>query len=139
LPVVVAGAVPSGLLPHSPGGGGAAGDTVDSAREVQRFLDGPDLLVLARREDAGRITDGDPANGHRLARRHDRIDLNHSMNPHLSARAHDTAREQGSAGSQQAPIAHPRPFRCAWGPTKTSSPMIAECLARPPASALAAT
>lgn len=79
--------------------------------EVQRLLDGPDLLLLARREDAGRITHGDPADGHGLARRHDRIDLNHSMNPHLSARAHDTAREQGSASSQKAPIAHPRPVQ----------------------------
>src|SRR5262249_59830562 len=81
LPVVEVGTVPSGLLPHSLGGGGTAGDAVDGAGEVQRFLDGPDQLVLAGREDAGRIAHGDPADGHRLAWRHDRIDLHHPMHP----------------------------------------------------------
>jgi hypothetical protein len=47
--VVAVGGEPGSLPPHPLGDRRVAGDAVDGPGEVQRFLDGPDLLMLTGR------------------------------------------------------------------------------------------
>ena len=79
------GSVPGGLPRHPLRGRSVPGDAVDGAREVQRFLNRPDLLILARREDPGRITNGDPADRHDLARPQDGVDVDPQFGALLEA------------------------------------------------------
>ena len=46
---------------------GIAADAIHRAGEVESLLHGPDLLVLARRVDPGRVADRDPADRHGTA------------------------------------------------------------------------
>ena len=83
------------------------GHAIDRPREIEGFLDRPDVLVLGRRKDLRRITHGNPADRDRRTRRQDRIDLHDAMYPHLAARPRDASREQGSTSSQETTVAHP--------------------------------
>jgi hypothetical protein len=96
-PVAEVGGEPGRLPRHPLGSRSAAGNAVHGSREIQRFLDGSDLLMLARREDPRRITHGHPADRHRGARRQDPVDLDDPVDPHFGACPNDGSGEQGNA------------------------------------------
>ena len=58
------GGEPGRLPGHPFGRWRVTGHPVNRSREIQRFLDLPDLLMLTRRIYPGRITHGDPPDRH---------------------------------------------------------------------------
>jgi hypothetical protein len=59
--VAEVGCEPGRLPGHPLGGWRVRGHAVDGPREIEGFLDRPDVLALGRRVDLRRITHGNPA------------------------------------------------------------------------------
>src|SRR5262245_59520503 len=62
-------------------------DTIDGEWKVERLLDMPDALMLARRQHLGWISHRDPADRHDLPCGEMGLEMHHSVDAHLAALA----------------------------------------------------
>src|SRR4051794_12646851 len=102
--VVPVGTEPGALLTHAVAGRGVARKPVHRAREVQRLLYRPKVLMAVRREELRRVARRDPANGHRGARRELRIDVDDGMDADLAGRANGRAGKDRGPGGEKGPV-----------------------------------
>ncbi len=122
------------LATHDLAHGRPARYAVDRAREVERLLHLPQLLVAVRREQLGRTTCGDPADRHDRLRRQLGVDVQDAVDPQLAAPA------GMGPGNIDTPVATKTssstlvPFRWVCGPMSTASPITSGWSARPGAA-----
>src|SRR2546430_974843 len=74
---------------------------VDRKREVQRFLNLPDLFVLVRRQDRGRTTYGDPTNRNCIAGHDVRLEVHDAIDPNLATFSEPSTVEDRGPGRNE--------------------------------------
>jgi hypothetical protein len=123
--VLEVGAEPCGLPGHPVGSWRVTGNAVDSAGEVQRLLNRPELLMLIGRIDLCGVAHGHPADRHHRAGRQDRVHVNDAVDPDFGAAPSALPGNNAAPVATTHPFATRAPFKWACGPTSTSSPMDA--------------
>jgi hypothetical protein len=91
--------------------GGVTIKPIDETRKIQGLLEGPDCLVTVRRQDMGRVANGDPADRHRSAWLQAAAQMHGAVDPDFRSGADNRPVKDSSPGGNEAFVAcSPFPF-----------------------------